>query len=463
MNDKIIQKTKPHITRRQFLNAATAAAAFTIVPRHVLGGANQTPPSEKLNIAGVGIGGMGKGNLAACSKDNIVALCDVDDKYAGPIFERYEKAKKYRDFRKMLEKQKDIDAVIIATPDHSHATIAMAAMKMGKHVYVQKPLTWSVHEARVLTETAKKYNVTTQMGNQGHSGEGARLVKEWIQAGIIGNVREVNCFTNRPVWPTGSERGRPEGAPPAPETLDWDLWLGPAPERPYHPDYLPNVWRGWCAFGTGALGDMGCHIMDPPFWALELGYPDSIEAYSSTYWNKMWGSIVNKNEMFPRASSIRYKFPAKNGRGEVLLTWHDGGLMPQRPEELEEGRRMGDKDGGCIFIGDKGKLMCGCYGRSPRLIPESGMKDFKPPEKTLPRVEWGMRGHEQNWLEAIKTGTKASSDFDYSGPLTETVLLGNLAIAVGGKLNWDAEKLKFKNSDDANNRLHREYRQGWTL
>ncbi len=460
------------ISRREFMGGAAAAAmAFTIVPRHVLGGAGQTPPSEKLNVAGVGVGGMGASNIDAIagyskendvvtmSGENIVALCDVDEKYAGPVFDRYPKAKKYRDFRRMLEKQKDIDAVVVATPDHTHAVIAMAAMQMGKHVYVQKPLTHSVYEARALTEAAHKYKVATQMGNQGHSGEGARLICEWIWDGAIGPVREVHCWTNRPVWPQGI--GRPKDMPPVPSTLDWDLWLGPAPFRPYHSTYLPFNWRAWLDFGTGALGDMACHIMDPSFWALKLRYPVSVEASHSYDVREMWKRWENK-ETYPRASVARYKFPARGDMPAVKLTWYDGGILPPRPEELERGREL--PESGTIFVGDKGKIMCETYGESPRLIPEAKMKEYKRPPKTLSRIPGGADGHEQNWVDACKGGRPASSNFDYSGPLTESVVMGNLAMLNPGKtLEWDGENMRVSNLPEANEHVHREYREGWTL
>jgi len=460
------------ISRRDFIGGAAAAVAgFTIVPRHVLGGSGHTPPSEKLNIAGVGVGGMGASNIDALagysnkdgvvtmSGENIVALCDVDDDYAAKIFERYPKAKKYRDFRKMLEKQKDIDAVVVATPDHTHAVVAMAAMQMGKHVYVQKPLTYSVYEARMLTEAARKYKVATQMGNQGHSGEGPRLICEWIWDGAIGPVREVHTWTNRPVWPQGI--GRPEDMPPVPETLDWDLWLGPAPYRPYHPAYLPFNWRAWLDFGTGALGDMACHIMDPSFWALKLGYPTGVEASHSYDVREMWKRVENK-ETYPRASIVRYKFPPRGDMPAVKLTWYDGGLLPPRPEELEPGRQL--PESGTIFIGDKGKIMCETYGGSPRLIPETKMKEYKRPAETLPRITNGVEGHEQNWADACKGGEPACSNFDHSGPLTETVVMGNLAILNPGKtLEWDGENMRVTNLPEANEYVHRQYREGWTL
>ena len=333
-------------SRRTFLGGAAAAAAFSIVPRSVLGGPGNTPPSEKLNIAGVGVGGMGGANLKACSAENIVALCNVDFALAAGAFGLYPRAKQYKDFRVMLDRQKDIDAVIVATPDHSHAVIAMAAILRGKHVYVQKPLAHSVWEARLLTEAARKHKVVSQLGNQGHSGDSMRSLCEWVWAGAIGAVREAHAWTNRPVWPQSVEGSRPTATPPVPASLDWDLWIGPAAMRPYHPTYHPAQWRAWWDFGTGSLGDMGCHILDAPFWALKLKCPVSVEGCISTCWEAFFKKTEPKNEQYPRSSIVRYKFPAREDMPEVKLTWWDGGLTPPRPEELEEGRRMGDDDGG---------------------------------------------------------------------------------------------------------------------
>jgi predicted dehydrogenase len=452
------------VSRRDFLKGAATVSAFTIVPRHVIGGAGFKAPSDTLNIAGVGVGGMGKNNLRMCEPENIVALCDVDDKYAAKVYERYPNAKRYRDFRIMLEKQKDIDAVIVATPDHSHAVVALMAIQMGKHVYVQKPMTHSVHEARKLTEAARKYKVATQMGNQGHSGEGIRLVCEWIWNGAIGPVREVHAWTNRPVWPQGIEMERPAETPRIPEGLDWDLWIGPAPYRPYHPIYIPGKWRAWWDFGTGSLGDMGCHILDPVFWPLKLKYPVSIEGCISTYWQQFWEKVEPKNEMYPRSTIVRFKFPARGDMPPVHLTWWDGGLMPPRPEELEEGRRMGNEDGGALFIGDNGKLMCGCYGMSPRIIPEEKMQAYTGPSPSIPRIPDGIDGHEQDWVRACKGGKPASSNFDYSGPLSEMVLMGNLAVRFPQRrLLWDGEKMEVTNDTEANGYVQRQYREGWSL
>jgi predicted dehydrogenase len=457
-------RDKLAISRRTFIGAsAAAAAAFSIVPREVLGGEGKASANEKLNIAGVGVGGMGGSNLAACESENIVALCDVDaGGYGAKTCGKYAKAKTYKDFRIMLDRQKDIEAVIVATPDHTHGVIAMAAIGRGKHVYVQKPMAHSVYEARAMTEAARKQGVATQMGNQGHSGDGARLTCEWIWDGAIGPVREVHCWTNRPVWPQSVEVDRPKETPPVPPTLDWDLWIGPAAMRPYHPTYHPGTWRAWWDFGTGSLGDLGCHIMDPAFWALKLKYPVAVEGCISTYWQGLWQKTEPKNEQYPRSTIVRYKFPAREGMPEVKLTWWDGGMMPPRPEALEKGRRMGDDDGGVLFIGDKGLLMCGCYGSSPRLVPESRMKEYKQPAKTLERVPGGR--HEQDWVRACKTGKPACSNFDYSGPFAETVLMGNLAIRFPGReLLWDGEKMEVTNDKDANAYVRRQYRQGWTL
>lgn len=362
------------IKRRKFLGATAAATAFTIVPRHILGGKGYAAASDKLNIATIGAGGMGKGNTKNCAEENIVALCDVDDVRAAETYEAYPNAKRYKDFRVMLEKQKDIDAVIVATPDHTHTVAAVMAMKLGKHVYVQKPLTRLVSEARILTETAREYKVASQMGNQGHSGDGVRQTCEWLWDGAIGTVREVQAWTNRPVWPQGILA--PQDTPPVPETLDWDLWLGPAESRAYHPVYLPFGWRAWWDFGAGALGDMACHILDPVFMAMKLKYPTSVEAGISMYVSpeKMWVKVENK-DTFPRASIIYYHFPAREGMPPLKLTWYDGGLMPERPEELGPDEKMGS----VIFIGDKGKLMCGTYGDNPRLLPDSLHESYKRP------------------------------------------------------------------------------------
>ncbi|HPA16707.1 MAG TPA: Gfo/Idh/MocA family oxidoreductase [Verrucomicrobiae bacterium] len=463
--DKAESLPSSPIPRRDFLRATSAAAAFAILRGRTLADGRRRPsPNERLNLAAIGVGGIGAKNLRNSETENIVALCDIDSDYAAKTFKKYPQARRHRDFREMLDKEKDIDAVIIATPDHSHAVIAMAAMRRGLNVYVQKPLAHSVWEARRLTEAAREHKVMSQMGNQGRSGDGIRMVKEWIDSGVIGQVREVHAWTNRPVWPQGIEVGRPTETPAVPESLDWDMWIGPAPMRPYHPTYHPNKWRAWWDFGTGSLGDLGCHILDVPFLALKLKYPERVEGCISTYWEEFWKKTEPKNEMFPRSTIVRYRFPEREGLPPVRLTWWDGGMMPRRPDELEPGRQMGDSDGGVLFIGDKGKLMGGCYGKNPRLIPEARMKDFRPPEPTVPRIPHGIDGHEQDWIRSCKDGKLSSSNFDYSGPLSEMVLMGNLAVRFPGRdLMWDGEKMEVTNDAEANAFVRAKYREGWTL
>ncbi len=454
------KKAGQGLSRRDFLGSAAGMALFTIVPSHVLGADGQTPPSRKLNVAGVGVGGMGGGNIGEIAKtENIVALCDVDFSYAAGTFKNHPKAKQFKDYRKMLDEMgKDIDAVVIATPDHTHAVVAMECMRRGKHVYVQKPLTKTVYEARMMTEAARKYNVITQMGNQGHSGEGIRLICEWIWDGAIGEVREVHAWTNRPVWPQGL--ARPTETPAVPESLDWDLWIGPAPMRPYNPAYHPWNWRAWVDFGTGALGDMACHILDPVFWALKLKYATSVQGTYAANVVKKWEK-EGVDESYPLGSMIHLEYPARGDMPPVKIHWYDGGLLPERPDELEPGRKMGDGDGGVLFVGDKGKLMCGCYGKGPQLIPYSKMKDYKRPEKTLPRVE---TSHEMNWVEACKSGKQASTPFDYAGPFTEMVLMGNLSLfKPGEKILWDGDNMKVTNFPELNKYVNPAYREGWSL
>jgi predicted dehydrogenase len=447
--------THGNLTRRMFLGAtAAAAAAFTIVPRAVLGGPRNITPSEKMNVAGIGISGMGAGNLKNLESENIVALCDVDFAYAAKTFQRYPGAKTYKDYREMIEKQKDIDAVLVATPDHTHAVISMAAMKAGKHVYCQKPLTHDVYEARMLAQAAKENKVATQMGIQGHSGEGVRLVREWVEAGLIGEVREVDAWCSLSYYPWGHAgwsskySARPADTPPVPPTLDWDLWIGPAPMRPYHPAYHPAVWRCWWDFGCGMMGDRGAHTFDPVVWALKLGAPTSIEATS----------CGNTPEVHPLSAIVTFRFPARGELPPVKLTWYEG-TRPPRPENLEEGRKLPD-EGGALIKGTKGTIMFGVYGNSPRIFPESKMKEAKLPEKTIPRVNGS---HEQDWVRACKSGQPAGADFAYSGPLTETCLLGNVAKRIDGRIEWDAANLRVTNSPEATRLVRTEYRKGWSL
>ena len=468
------EKAGPYLlSRRTFVGSVAAAAGFMIVPRHVLGGPGFQAPSDKLNIATVGyVHGMGTSNAKACIKDNMVALCDVDDSDAAAkeairskILQVFPNAARYKDYRVMLEKQKGIDAVIVATPDHAHAVIAMAAMQLGKHVYVQKPLTRTISEARTLTEAARRYKVVSQMGNQGRSGEGVRLIEEWIEDGAIGKVHEVHCWTNRPIWPQGMPR--PTETPAVPDGLDWNLWIGPAPMRPYHPAYHPFSWRSWFDFGCGALGDMACHVMDAAFSVLKLGYPTSVTTYLAyqvvTVRNENGGTSNERlqyKDSYPPATVVHYTFPKRSKKyPEVKLHWYDGGLLPERPEELEPDRRL--PESGTIFVGEKGKLICETYSESPRLIPEKRMQEYERPKKTVPRV---IGTHEQNWIDAIKGKAKATSPFDYSGPFTETVLLGNLGVWFPGKkLMWDGPNMKVTNLPEANDLVQHHYREGWSL
>lgn len=445
------------MTRRDFLKSAAAVSAtpslFHIVPRHVLG-RDQTAPSDKLNIAGIGVGGMGASNLRELETENIVALCDVDPNYAAETIKRYPGAQFYTDYRLMLEKQKDIDAVVIATPDHTHAVITMAAIKLGKHVYTQKPLTHSVWEARMLARAAAESKVTTQMGIQGHSDEGIRLICEWIWAGLIGEVREVDAWCDLSYYPWGhaywsSKWGaRPQDTPPPPAGMDWDLWIGPAPMRPYHPAYHPLVWRCWWDFGVGMMGDRGVHTFDPIYWPLRLGAPETIEATSCAL----------NIETHPLANIVTYRFPARKNLPPVKLTWYDG-LRAPRPEELEEDRNM-PAEGGMIFKGTKGKIMGGVYGDAPRLIPEKLMNEAARPPKTIPRVQGT---HEQEWARACKAGVKAGASFEYSGPLTEICLLGNVAKRLDTRIYWDSANMKVTNNPEAEPLIRRPYREGWSL
>jgi len=450
------------VSRREFLGGAAAAAAgLVILPRHVLGG--EAAPSAQLNVAKVGCGGMGGGDLKAVAEcgARFVALCDVDENTLRGAAGNFPEAKCFRDFRAMLdEMEKEIDAVVVSTPDLMHAAASMYAVTRGKHVYCQKPLTRTVRESRLLTEAARKHKVATQMGNQGHGGEGLRATAEYVRAGAIGTVKEVHVWSDRPVnwWPQGL--ARPTYTDPVPKHLDWNLWLGPAAEVPFIDKwrdgqfkdkaiYHPSNWRGWWDFGAGALGDMACHNMDPAFYVLDLDAPTSVKAECPEC----------DPATFPVWSVIEWEFPAKGDRPAVRVFWHDGGKQPPRPEELEADRKM--EDNGCLFIGDKGKMMGGGWAGFCRLLPESKMKETTAPPKTLPRSI----GHYKEWVEAAKgAAIVPGSNFEYSGPMTEAILLGNIALRFPGKtLQWDAAKMAFTGNAEATKLLHYEYRKGWTL
>ena len=459
-NKKDSTPTANKSKRRDFLKTTAALSTFMIVPRHVLGGPAYVAPSDKINIAAVGAGGKGRSDIQSVAHENIYAICDIDDNRLADTLNQdwavgfKDKTKKYRDYREMLANEPEIDAVIISTPDHMHTPIASMAMNLGKHVYVQKPLTHTVSEARYLARRARETNVVTQMGNQGHAEEGARLINELVADGALGTVREVHCWTNRPVWPQGI--ARPEGEDPVPEHMDWELWLGAAPHRPFlERRYHWFNWRGWLDFGTGVVGDMGAHIIDHPYWALDLGLPTSISASSSRFGREM--------ETFPIASKIHFQFPETASRPSVKLTWYDGGLMPERPELIENGRQMGDNDGGVLIVGDDNTLMHGVYGRNPCLIPEARHLAYPTPAKTIDRSP----GIYQEWIDAIKDRSKqTTSNFDYAARLTETMLLGNVATLRASEnkvLQYDSENMRFTNDDGANAYLEKQYRPGFGL
>src|SRR5437899_12502010 len=524
MSEKKEKKEKKEMSRRTFLsNVGASGAAFAIVHRHVLGH-GFTSPSDTLNIAGIGVGGMGRSNLINLASQNIVALCDVDWDYTTKSFDRLEtdaknlqmrieqgpqparpgqaasefdpvkakaqvdgmlrlknehvpRAKRYQDYREMLDRQKDIDAIVVATPDHMHATIALAAMDLGKHVYVQKPLTWSVHEARQLARRAKETKVATQMGNQGHSYDDTRKIVEYIAAGAIGDVREAHIWTNRPLshWPQGVPRPEPLTMPldqvkwnmqgvnarlanamagnyPKPDGLAWDLFLGVAPFVDYHPVYHPFNWRGWVDWGVGAIGDMGAHLIDQAMWALDLGYPTAIETVSTPF---------NKAS-YPGATMTFYEFPARGAMPPLKLTWYDGALMPGKPGEL--GDEEMKKEGGGLFLGTKGKLLYETYGLRPRLLPASLHESAGTPPRKLPRVQ--NEAHEMNWVDAAKGRAEVSCPFEYAARLTEVMLLGIVALRAGHRIQYDGTNMRITNASpngpDPNDFLRREPRHGWS-
>lgn len=486
VENRLTMSDKKHprkVGRREFIKTGSlAAGAFMIVPRHVLGGKGYIPPSDKLNIAGIGAGGKAWDNIPGAwenGAENIVALCDVDHQRAADMFRQFPKAVQYKDFREMLDRQKDIDAVMVSTPDHIHAFAALAAMQLGKHVYVEKPLTHSIFEARVLADAAKKYPVVTQMGNQGSSMDSMRDVSEWIQAGVIGEVRRVHCWTDRPVWTQGL--ATPKEKASIPKGLDWELWLGPAPFRNYHPSYMPFRWRGWWDFGTGALGDMGCHLIDIPYRALNLGYPIGVEASASQVFDGDF-ERSDRQDSAPTATVVHFYFPQRGDLPPVELIWYDGGIRPPRPKELAPTEPLSDDIGGCLFEGSNGKLLCGIFGSNPTLLPAKRMAEFVPPPQKIIRVK---ESHQRNWVKAIKEGTPTTAPFDFACKLTETILIGNLAVRCfnlpvlkpgkrqgqddayhfGGRirLDWDASQMKVTNLDEANQFVRRTYRQGWSL
>ena len=488
MQNNAEEHNKTDHSRRNFIrNSATALAGFYIVPRHVLG-KGFIAPSDKLNIAGIGVGGKGWDDIShfySGGKANIAYLCDVDDRQAAEAVKKFPQAKRYKDFREMFDKEaKSIDAVSVSTPDHTHAVAAMAAMQLGKHVYVQKPMAHDIYEVRKLTEAARKYKVVSQMGNQGASGDGVRQLVDWYKAGVIGDVTEVWVWTDRPVWPQGIPW--PKENPAVPTGLDWELWQGTAQHKDYIENLIPFNWRGWWDYGTGALGDMGCHLIAPPFQVLDLGYPESAECSVANRYVTNWTPGYFP-ESGPTASHIVLTFKGKQAGQTTKLHWMDGGIQPQRPEELGPNEQMGDGGNGVIFVGTKGKMMCGTYGINPQLLPTSRTKEVKVPQ-TIARVKDAEDGHYLRWVEACMAGfgskeaNDLSSKFDLAGPLTESVLMGNLAIRSYNirkpragkqdefdypgryiKLLWDGANMKITNFDEANQFVKRNYAGNWSL
>ena len=476
-------------SRRDFIKGtAMATAGMMIIPRHVMGGPGFVAPSDKLIVAGIGVGGKGESdihNFAKTGKADIGFLCDVDTRRAAESVARFPKAKFYKDWRDLMEKEsKNFDAVSVSTPDHNHAVQALAAMQLGKPVYVQKPLTHDIYEARILTQAAKDYKVVTQMGNQGASGDGVRKMREWYSAGLIGKVKEVYCWTNRPVWPQGIPW--PDKSAPVPKELDWDLWLGTAPYKEYINGLVPFNWRGWWDYGTGALGDMGCHLVEVPYSVLGLEYPQDVQASVGTvYVDEFQRAYLP--ESCPPSSHVVMSFPEnENTDGNLDMHWMDGGIQPKRPDELGPDEVFGDGGNGVLFIGTKGKMMCGTYGANPRLLPTSRTDEVNVPQ-TIDRVPGGADGHYAQWVRGAIAGygnMEMSSPFEIAGPLTEALLIANLAIRGVDiqkertneegetwieypgrdiKMVWDAENMKVTNLEEANRFVRRDYREGWSL
>jgi len=486
MEKKSTTNEKSTSSRRDFVKAAgVTAAGFMIVPRHVLGGKGFTAPSDKLVVAGVGVGGKGTSDLASFAKSgkaDIAYLCDVDDRRAATSIANYPKAKYYKDFREMFEKEsKNFDAVSVSTPDHTHAVVAMAAMQLGKHVYVQKPMTHDIYEARKLTEAAAKYKVVTQMGNQGSSGDGVRTLHEWYDAGIIGDVDTVYIWTNRPIWPQGIPW--PTDKPAVPKELDWDLWLGTAPKKDYVENLIPGSWRGWWDYGTGALGDLGCHLMEAPFRVLGLKYATDMQASVGSVFTA-FGKRGIFPDSCPPSSHATLTFPkTAKTKGPVTMHWMDGGIKPERPEELGPNELFGDGNSGILFVGSKGKMMASEYAANPRLLPLTKMQEVNVKQK-FARVPGSADGHYAQWVEGCIAGygkMELSSPFELAGPLTEAILGANLAIRGADmpkaredgkgfiypgsnmKMLWDAQNMKVTNFDEVNQFVRRNYREGWSL
>ena len=442
--------------RKMLAGIGVGAAVFSIVPRHVMAKSGQKAPSDKLNIAGVGVGGRGGRDIGAMGGENVVGLCDVDERQVAGSYKKYPKAKRFKDFRKMFDAMdKDIDAVTVGTPDHTHCVIALDAIRRGKHVYCEKPLAHSIAEVRAMVKAAKEHKVITQLGNQGHSSDRTRALVEWVRDGAIGEVKEVHtaCNAFKNVYCQTRNLPKLSERPEVPKELDWDLWLGPVADRPYQPFYVPWNWRGWSAFGCGCLGDWACHVMDPSFWALDLGAPTSVLAEVEGYNPK------TDFESFPKGTKLTFEFPAKGKRGPVKFYWYDGVCTIPKPDALEKDRKVPGT--GAMLIGDKGGISHGSHGASGcRIFPETRMREYKQPEPYLKRA----KGHHAEWLEAIRENRPADSDFSYGGPLTEVGLVGVIAIRFAGqKLQWDSAKMQFTNCAEANQFVTPNYRAGWKM